>query len=293
MIGLSAAAVAWAGPDRPSEFTGMASIVNTRHNLTQRSLTGADLLAGGPNLLGAAVMDTTRNQYGQVCVFCHTPHGASGVVALPLWNRTIRPQTYQTYDLLNSSTLTQAVAQPGANSLACLSCHDGLTAIDSIINMPGAGGYKASQENASTVDTDFLQTWTPSTTAMHATMTECMICHDPYIPSGPLTTATDFNAFVIGVDLRNDHPVGINFPLTSPDFTGSELKSKGTTRYFDVDGDDVMNGKDIRLYGGKVECASCHDPHGVPVGARNGLLVGSFLRVDNSGSQVCLTCHIK
>ena len=37
--------------------------------------------------------------------------------------------TYQTYDLLGTSSLTQPVSQPGVNSLTCLSCHDGTLAI--------------------------------------------------------------------------------------------------------------------------------------------------------------------
>jgi hypothetical protein len=287
---LGTALPAWAGPDRPTEFTGIATMLNTRHNLTQRNAVGGDLLAGGPNAGGAGIMDSQRQQFGQVCVFCHTPHGANAGVALPLWNRTIVARTYTTYDQLNTSTLTQTVSQPGVNSLSCLSCHDGQTAIDSIINMPGAGGYNAGQ--ATNVDKAFLDSFSASP-ASHANMTECSACHSPTGSGAIFPTATDFSVFVIGTDLRNDHPVGITFPMTSPEFNGPLLKTKGTSKYFDVDDDNAMNGKDIRLYSDKVECASCHDPHGVPVGARSGPLVGSFLRVDNTGSQVCLTCHIK
>lgn len=33
-----------------------------------------------------------------------------------------------------------------------------------------------------------------------------------------------------------------------------------------------------------VECASCHDPHTANA---------TFLRIPNSGSAVCLACHVK
>ena len=49
-------------------------------------------------------MDTQRNNYGEVCVYCHTPHGANRTLAAPLWNRTNVATTYQTYNLLNTSS---------------------------------------------------------------------------------------------------------------------------------------------------------------------------------------------
>ena len=40
------------------------------------------------------------------------------------------------------------------------------------------------------------------------------------------------------------------------------------------------------LFGGKVECSSCHDVH-------NSYGNDNLLYRDNSGSDLCLTCHIK
>ena len=125
--------------DLPTKFSNIGSVGNTRHNLTQRQVAG-----GGP---AGATMDSFRNDYLEVCVYCHTPHASNSTVpSVPLWNRTMRSTTYQTYDLLNTAGLTQPVSQPGVNSLTCLSCHDGQTAVDSVINMPGSGRYLASQE---------------------------------------------------------------------------------------------------------------------------------------------------
>ena len=73
--------------------------------------------------------------------------------------------------------------------------------------------------------------------------------------------------------------------------------TKGNIRYFDTDGDNALGKGDIRFYdtgeGPEVECASCHDPHGVPSGAAGSKFNTTFLRVENTGSAVCLTCHNK
>ena len=51
---------------------------------------------------------------------------------------------------------------------------------------------------------------------------------------------------------------------------------------------DLLEGE-----GFEVECASCHDPHGVPSTGEGSTLLPSFLRVRNENSAVCLTCHTK
>ena len=66
------------GWDPDSAASAMGSIANTRHNLTQSYL--ADR---------AGIMNIARNDYGEVCVYCHTPHGASTQTTAPLWNRTM------------------------------------------------------------------------------------------------------------------------------------------------------------------------------------------------------------
>ena len=292
---LLAAASAWADTDLPTKFSNRGSVANTRHNLTQRQASG-----GGP---AGSIMDPYRNDYGEVCVYCHTPHGANSDVKLPLWNRTIKATTYTTYNQLGTSTLTQAVSQPGPNSLSCLSCHDGQVAVDSIINMPGAGGYDASQ--ATTQNNAFLNAWNNSRGAdatVHVGLDPnpangCLACHSAgagVVGAG----ATDFTVFAIGTDLRNDHPVGVKFPAAGP---GVDFNAPGATRasmrWFDNDGNGVADTREVRLYdsgeGFEVECASCHDPHGVPSGGAGSAFNPSFLRVANTGSALCLTCHTK
>lgn len=277
--------------DLPTKFSNQGSVGNTRHNLTQRQASG-----GGPS---GVLMDQYRNDYGEVCVYCHTPHGANGNAGLPLWNRTIKTTTYTTYDQLNTTTLTQSVGQPGANSLSCLSCHDGQTAVDSIINMPGSGRYQASQAGAQ--DDTFLSTWGTNPSGLGPTYHlglnsgGCLVCHAS--DAGFVgASATDFTLFVIGTDLRNDHPVGIRFPMANSDFAVPG-KTQGNARYFDNNSNNRMDSAEIRLYdtgdGPEVECASCHDPHGVPSAGPGSAFNPTFLRVANTASGVCLTCHVK
>jgi hypothetical protein len=277
--------------DVPTLFTNRGSVANTRHNLTQRQPDG-----GGP---AGVFMDRTRNDYAEVCVYCHTPHGANRTVAAPLWNRTMRSNTYQTYDLLATPSITQPITQPGIASLTCLSCHDGTTAVDSIINMPGSGRYNPAQET--TQNTAFLDAWTnprgPDTTSHGRIGTECMVCHAPGV--GGALGATDFTAFVIGTDLRNDHPVGIRYPTAAGPGTDFQDPPRKEARlaYFDNNGNARADAGEIRLYnsgdGYEVECASCHDPHGVPSAGPGSVFNPTFLRVNNAGSAVCLTCHTK
>lgn len=272
----------------PTQFSNQDSITNTRHNMTQSSVAG---------LAGAMV--TVRNNYGEVCVYCHTPHGANTAAAAPLWNRTLPVTTvYTTYDKLNTSSLTQTVYQPGAASLPCLSCHDGSQAIDAIINMPGAGQYFATPDPTKWVVWSAATGQTKST--QHRTLIQCMACHTDNTGS---EVATDFTAFVIGTDLRNDHPIGVTFPTSSGVGTdwntpgGTKAVSALTNKFFDETPNGRMDKNEIRLYdsgnGASVECASCHDPHGVPSGAAGSTFNPTFLRKTNVASAVCLTCHAK
>lgn len=303
---------AWAA-SFPTGYTNIGSISNTRHNLTIQTTTVAPVFH-----------NHSRNQYGEVCVYCHTPHGANqtangGNSVLPLWNRTIKVTNYQTYDELGTSTLTQTVSStPGSASLTCLSCHDGQTAIDSIINMPGSGKGLLSQ--ATTQNTAFLDTQWNNPTGVDTTMhrglnsvnntqgngtgsdgTGCMACHSPvgFLAVNFSVEGPDFRLWNIGTDLRNDHPIGITYP-TEPTILGTDFvtpnasvtRGPNTSRYFD-DGDSKMEKDEIRTYEGKVECASCHDPHGVPNPLNGNIFKPTFLRKVNTGSAVCLTCHIK
>lgn len=270
-----------AAGDLPSKFSNQSTITNTRHNLTQRQA------VGGPSGVN---MDPYRNDYAEICVYCHTPHGANTSVGAPLWNRAIPSTTYTVY---SSNTMSQTASQPGAASLVCLSCHDGQQAVDAIMNMPGSGRYQA------TPDSTFLDSWTnprgpDATVHLGLKPGECLGCHSStagFVGAG----APDFRMGAISTDLRDDHPVGVRFPTTNG--TGTDWKTPNSnaagTKFFDDDADGRMEKGEIRLYGANasVECGSCHDPHGVATSGS--LFNATFLRKPNVGSAVCLTCHSK
>lgn len=248
-----------------------AQIKNTKHNLgTTPGSTGVNQFSGT----------------AEICVFCHTPHGADTSAAVPLWNRTLSlPASFTTYDSLGTSTLDGKTAAVGSVSIACLSCHDGVTSMSAVINAPGSG-------------TTGDAAWTSGSW------------------SGANQTGGKMAAGIItnlGTDLRNDHPIGIQYggggiTLGSPaaatrdlDFKAPASAVMGTSRVWWVDTeatpnttrqktDMVLYTRPAGSYTGQtdaepfVECASCHDPH-----SSN----STFLRISNAGSAVCLACHVK
>ena len=68
------------------------------------------------------------------CAPCHATHDGSSALA-PLWTHEITAET--AYTLYTSTTLDSTMGQPGNESKACLSCHDGTVALD---NYGGATG---------------------------------------------------------------------------------------------------------------------------------------------------------
>ncbi|MBF8271145.1 MAG: hypothetical protein HW380_250 [Magnetococcales bacterium] len=277
--------------DFPTNFSNNRGISSTRHNLS---------LSGN---VSQSAMVTSRNQYGEVCVYCHTPHGANENIDVPLWNRTIKNNTYQTYSQMGTSSLTSEVNQPGITSLTCLSCHDGTVAIDSIINMPGSSRYNANSKTSH--QESFLDSWVNSagttvspnhlaigTSSPAKSNAGCMSCHNTDIG-----VAHDFTLRNIGTDLRDEHPIGIDLPTTrvGQDFIGPSV-TQDKMAFFDINSNNKADPNEVRFYktgsSYRVECASCHDPHGVM--AANGSEINpTFLRVKNQESALCLTCHDK
>lgn len=257
-------------------------IAGTRHNL------------GSTNVIpgGNRTTDTA-----EICVFCHTPHFSSvGADKPPLWNKRLGVGglppgggAYSQYTTATSSTITGQVLEVGSVSVACLSCHDGTQAMDNIINAPGSGGIDTTGGGNGGLN------WTWFGSGVGAT--------------GLMTGA----AGLIGTDLVNDHPIGIQYcgggitgaavtGCTDPDFKGGTsdptrlvTQNINGSQVWWVDtgaADGLRQKTDMILYtrtfiagsGPSVECASCHDPHGTNA---------TFLRTTNAGSAVCLACHVK
>jgi predicted CXXCH cytochrome family protein len=260
--------------------TAMAGIANTKHNLS--STAGTD--------------DNRANWTSatdEICVFCHTPHNSETTITAPLWNKTASGATYTTYSTANSGSIDGGVMPVGSVSIACLSCHDGTQAMDVMVNSPGSGTYGSSLADTKKGLTIIEGgSWTGSSNAAGKMIGFAML----------------------GNDLTNDHPIGIQYAgggitdssmtMTDKDFKAPAKKTVNSTPVWWIDtdlngldgstpvADGIRQKTDLPLYTRTystieqpfVECASCHDPHTENT---------TFLRIDNTGSAVCLACHTK
>lgn len=181
---------------------------------------------------------------GQICLPCHIPHNAQkdGDDSYILWNHELTGATFAMYDPFfmdeaDRGLRNQASPIAGGPSRLCLSCHDGTIALDSYGN--------ATSTTAGSMGDDPGTYGTPGTAGSRN----------------------------LGTDLRDDHPIGIDYP------------ADGTSGYFD---DDSLTDVKLVDYGAqtrRLECTSCHDPHDVTY--------PPFLRVTKDGSALCLKCHDK
>lgn len=121
----------------------------------------------------------------------------------------------------------------------------------------------------------------------------CLSCHDGTVAldSFGTTTGTTFmsGSSAVGADdLGNDHPISFTFDTTLATTDGALYDPAATSVTIGAGADSKTgNIADVMLLGGKVQCASCHDVH-------NKFTNGpKLLRVANTGSALCLTCHNK
>ncbi len=194
---------------------------------------------------GANQMVDRSTNENQVCVFCHTAHQAAP--AAPLWNHSL--STVASYGVYSSPTLDASdiadIGGTGDVSLLCMSCHDGTVAVNSLGNPPNDINANPTMGTGHELDA-----------------------------SGRILASVASN---MGTSLANDHPV--NFTYSAALATADPgLVTPASTAYVDA-------AHTVPLFNGKLECASCHNPHDntyVP-----------FLTKSNAGSQLCLTCHRK
>jgi len=240
----------------------VSDIASTRHNL---SVTGSGEVAA-----------TTEDQ---VCVFCHTPHGASNFPGSPLWNRQLSNQTYTVYtsSSLDAEDIMGQLDQPGGSSKLCLSCHDGTLAI-ATVNVLGG------QQNV-----DIALSGTDA---------------DGTMPPGQ-GIQTGFTRD-LGSDLSNDHPISLTYDSNLANID-KELFDPVTAAHIGLRAPGFRPLVPLEATGSggapQMQCATCHDPHtrdpdptvnskflrlnrfqkSIPVG-------GTF---DADSDIVCLACHDK
>lgn len=272
----------------------ISDIRGTKHNLSA----AADG-SGYTHPTNGAGSVPTRNikasSSTEICVFCHTPHGASAT-ATPLWNRKVAGDGYtQSYVLYDSSTLDAkqvqgSLEQPGGSSKLCLSCHDGTVAVGNVNVFEGVSPT-SNPQSSSTIATS----------------------GGTYMPAGA-GTDTGFTRN-LGVDLTNDHPISVSYndalanrdgelrtPSGNPSLVGVRSSTNKPKLKLENTGTPGTNEAQI-------QCATCHDPHireteEATVGNQKFLRLNRFQQqdppsssgfnaADNSGDIICLACHDK
>ena len=112
----------------------------------------------------------------------------------------------------------------------------------------------------------------------------CLSCHDGTVAVDSFGGATGATGAMIaapgnlGSNLGDDHPIGFTYDATLATADGG-LTSP-------VSASLVKTGVNVPLYSAKMECASCHDVHNAPG-------VAKLLRIANTSSALCITCHTK
>ncbi len=248
-------------------------VAQTKHNLS----------VSGPG-------EVKAQSESQICVFCHTPHGAEKFPGSPLWNRklsgaTYTPNVYSSSSLDAEAILGTTLAEPAGSSKLCLSCHDGTLALGAVNVLNGAVDV-----NVPMVGTD----------------------PDGSMPGGPHTAASGFTRD-LGVDLRNDHPISLTYDTALADADG-ELHTPDSNQMIPAGTGETVAIRTpahkpllpLEATGataeGQIQCGTCHDPHlydttgadikflrahrlqqGPPAG-------GAF---DPNNDIICIACHDK
>ena len=241
----------------PVSEAASSSIVGSAHDFSINSTGSAfsqQFQVGPPGNWGDPI--------SEVCVFCHTPHGASpdAQTNTLLWNRVSSPPnatySYTPYTASTSTTVGPDTAggTPTGISMMCMSCHDGVTsiAVGTLLNAPGSGSPEVSMDPLSTIT----------------------------FP-GAIGNSVSFGGWGANIgnarpgietkiDMSNDHPISFEWNLSLPGYIYPPSRSE------------------LRLFGAsglRIECATCHSVHNNTH--------EPFLAMPNTNSDMCRACHDK
>ena len=121
----------------------------------------------------------------------------------------------------------------------------------------------------------------------------CLSCHDGTVAVDSFGGATGStmisSANNLGTSLKDDHPIGFTYNTALATADGS-LWDPASKQVTIGSGTQTKTGSinSVLLYGGKMECASCHDVHNTFTASTSGLI-----KVSQNGSAICLACHNK
>ncbi len=226
-------------------------------------------LTNGPNGSGApiSVSGFVVDSQQRLCAYCHTPHHAIIVGSaeagtadyLPLWSHAVSQQTYTPYVSATFNPfggMTMSTDPLIGPSRLCMSCHDGITAVDNYYGMNN-GHVMANNPSAPF-------TGQPQISLNGETNHPIGFSMADVIPGYPGATHSDANN-ILALTATSKYVTGL------------------------VDNVNVID----RLFGGAImTCSSCHDVHNTlnKVSFQTG--VGNFLTLGTQkNSGICLSCH--
>jgi hypothetical protein len=255
IVTMSTAAFAAPGAGDNSPGSGVYGSVH--------DLTNGPALAGAPH--APRVPGFVADAQLRLCAYCHTPHHAikvgdteaNGADYLPLWSHEVSSVVYTPY---LSATFTpkggvtmQDDPLTGPSRL-CMSCHDGLTAVDNYYGMTNGHPIAGT---------------------------------DPIFTNNPVISHNGNSNHPLGFAMTDVLPGS-----GSGNEDNNSLLALTATSKYQTGLTDNVNVFD-RLYSGAImTCSSCHDVHNTlnkvsfQAGAANFLLLGS-----QKNSGICLSCH--
>lgn len=203
---------------------------------------------------GKAVQANTETQ---ICIFCHTPHGASPKSTL--WGRP--------------------------NPTGPLGGFPTLTTISLGIDDPVVGGFNTTHYGDTTSGYEYP----------NGTSKLCLSCHDGVTAIGTLATGDSIDMTISTldtrtsqIDLSRSHPISFIYNTTVEAYldtlrSNSYIVPAAGSGYLETDSAGVT----------RVQCTSCHQPHQDTKGTAGGIYpfwrAGGGLAADYN--TVCNACH--
>ena len=262
---------------------------------------------GSVHDMNTFIVGNNADSMARVCVFCHTPHHAQSNLAggdtAPLWDRDASQLNYQPYVWVtpanqgtDADSNAFAIVDPLAGpSRLCMSCHDGVVAVDShggTMSQVGSGAVVTARANLGAdltqthpIGFDYIQIKTRRN-AIAGIVSASAGATDSEIVDETNFFATEVTPVMAQGNATNQ---GVYNPVVRAGGSGVGTAHKRI--------------KDVLFGGNIMTCASCHEVHNKE-NATQELFTGAngsgtttapnyLLYAKEARSLICLSCHVK